>query len=139
MKNCTKCGERKPLEDFPKDSHNSDGRKAKCKACTALYNKARRAAGGDFLRRECQANIRRKEGGDFTISKEDWRTHISTTECKICGRDLPIGTHPDKQFDHKHGTNTYRGTLCVNCNNLLGHAKDDTDILRKAIHYLEVS
>jgi predicted nucleic acid-binding Zn ribbon protein len=39
-------------------------------------------------------------------------------------------------MDHDHATGAFRGLLCRSCNLLLGHAHDDTSILRAAIEYL---
>lgn len=39
------------------------------------------------------------------------------------------------QYDEVNGE--FRGWLCQSCNLVLGHAKDDPQILRNAIHYLE--
>ena len=123
MKTCTKCGERKPLEDFPKGSRYSDGRRSQCKACTALYDKAynksyRQSKAGKKL--ACQSNIRMRGEPGFTISDADWDAHWNASECALCGKTLPVGTATHKHFDHKHGTNIYRGTLCSGCNTSLG-------------------
>jgi hypothetical protein len=40
-------------------------------------------------------------------------------------------------IDHNHGTGWIRGLLCLHCNALLGMAKDDPDLLLRAIYYLE--
>ena len=56
--------------------------------------------------------------------------------CKICKTnqdDLSQFLH----IDHDHNTNKFRGLLCVNCNTLLANAKDDIEILLKAIEYLK--
>lgn len=53
--------------------------------------------------------------------------------CAICG------TKPNGKtlaVDHCHKTQKIRGLLCLNCNSLLGHCKDDPSRLLKAIHYL---
>lgn len=39
--------------------------------------------------------------------------------------------------DHCHDTGKIRGLLCLNCNNLLGKAKDNINILELAIQYLK--
>lgn len=54
--------------------------------------------------------------------------------CGIC--ETPIGTWFDGNIDHNHKTGKVRGILCMHCNFLLGHAKDNPDTLQKAIGYL---
>ncbi len=52
--------------------------------------------------------------------------------CWICGRsDRPLA------IDHCHITLTIRGMLCTGCNRALGGFRDDPEILRAAIAYLE--
>jgi len=50
--------------------------------------------------------------------------------CKICGLSCLL------QNDHDHKTGKERGKICTNCNLALGHFKDNTDTLSKAIAYL---
>jgi hypothetical protein len=58
--------------------------------------------------------------------------------CAICGTTKP-GSDWVSRFciDHNHMTGKIRGLLCVSCNTLLGTAKEDPEILRAAISYLE--
>ena len=122
MKRCTKCGELKHTDDFYKDKARPLGLRTRCKKCV---NESRRGYSYDYQRTSagrkvhCQSRIRRVDP-DFTISDADWDTHWNATECLLCGKDLPIGTATHKHFDHKHGTNIYRGTLCSGCNTNLG-------------------
>lgn len=53
-------------------------------------------------------------------------------KCKIC--KTAEGT---LVVDHCHGTGKIRGLLCGLCNRLLGHAKDNPEILIKAATYLK--
>lgn len=57
-------------------------------------------------------------------------------QCAICGFIPPAGER--LCIDHDHQSGEIRGLLCDSCNLLLGHAKDDLAILRKAMEYLEV-
>jgi hypothetical protein len=40
-------------------------------------------------------------------------------------------------IDHNHATGEVRQLLCHHCNGVLGHARENKDILRAAIFYLE--
>lgn len=56
MKACTKCGEVKALDEFPRKASRRDGRASQCKVCTAArdaaYQAANRAANGEKIRAE---------------------------------------------------------------------------------------
>lgn len=60
--------------------------------------------------------------------------------CSICGRPETAvfnGNIKMMHVDHCHQTNMLRDLLCNNCNNMLGHGKDDPTILRAAADYIE--
>ncbi|MGF6957277.1 endonuclease VII domain-containing protein [Paraburkholderia youngii] len=60
--------------------------------------------------------------------------------CALCGGEgfKMAGHHRLKLVvDHCHKTGRIRGLLCHNCNRALGLLHDDTDVIRKAIGYLE--
>ena len=116
MIKCTKCGGLKPPSEYY--SNGRGGLNTRCKRCyKANYKSYKQSKVGKKV--HCQGRIRRVDP-DFTISDADWDTHWNATECLLCGKDLPIGTATHKHFDHKHGTNIYRGTLCSGCNTNLG-------------------
>jgi Recombination endonuclease VII len=64
-------------------------------------------------------------------------------KCAICRTDIQRHSVGAKNgiktahIDHCHATDTVRGLLCSNCNHLLGQAKDNIEILKAAIKYLE--
>ncbi len=54
--------------------------------------------------------------------------------CAICQR--ATGATRKLSVDHDHKTGEVRGLLCRPCNNLLGHARDDTEFFERAKQYL---
>lgn len=54
--------------------------------------------------------------------------------CMICALSFD---NKLKLVDHCHATGVVRGLLCFSCNTALGHFKDDIDVLKSAIRYLE--
>lgn len=57
--------------------------------------------------------------------------------CAICGQEEFHIWKRRLSVDHDHETGRIRGLLCHNCNNMLGHAKDNVKTLMRAIAYLE--
>jgi Recombination endonuclease VII len=45
--------------------------------------------------------------------------------CAVCEKPDP------EHFDHDHETGVVRGMLCFNCNQALGNARDDVEVLRR--------
>lgn len=56
--------------------------------------------------------------------------------CDICGR-AENGQWESLNIDHCHKSGNFRGMLCSKCNKGIGLLRDDPEILRKAIIYLE--
>lgn len=73
----------------------------------------------------------------YGITPEQYADMLSQQEerCAICQRDLDLGR--DTCVDHCHKTGIVRGILCSNCNYGLGQFKDNQDVLREAIKYLD--
>jgi hypothetical protein len=58
--------------------------------------------------------------------------------CKICHLPPPAGKRVKRLVvDHDHKTGRVRALLCVNCNTLVGVARESVDILERAISYLK--
>lgn len=63
---------------------------------------------------------------------------VQDCKCAICRGDLDVENEGTRvHLDHDHTTGKIRGVLCARCNTGLGKFKDDVDLLRGAISYLE--
>ena len=152
MKVCTKCGVGKPVEAFHNDKAKRDGRHSHCRQCLSEYYRERRINDPDFV-----AKCRERSKKYRTENREKWRSMITSATlykkygitleefrqmskeqgdvCLICEEECNTGHR--LSVDHDHTTGKVRGLLCRKCNNVLGHAGDNPEILRKAIQYLE--
>jgi len=61
--------------------------------------------------------------------------------CKTPSDEIPHSTfkYNPLVIDHSHTSGVVRGLLCPTCNNLLGHAKDNVELLKAAITYLQAT
>lgn len=104
-------------------------RRVPCVHCgTTIPPRARR-----FCSRTCTLAHRRPE--KYGLTRDELAALLAQHDvCAICRTDNWGRKGP--QVDHDHVTGAVRGVLCSNCNTLLGHAKDDPDLLRAAVEYL---
>lgn len=80
-----------------------------------------------------QARVSARRRGQPLVSIER-PTRPVPVGCEICGQN---NTNRALHFDHCHTTGRFRGWLCHHCNTGLGAARDNPDILRRMIAYLE--
>jgi thymidine kinase len=115
FKMCLGCNKEKPGLDFYDEPGNTDGLSSSCKECFAIRNRKR-----------------------LYGTSEEWRIATLAAQggaCAIC-KFIPGPNDYDLCVDHIHGTDIVRGLPCFKCNLGIGHFKDDTAILNKAIAYL---
>lgn len=79
---------------------------------------------------------------DFGISLEQYQAAFVEQGgvCACCGKPEVSERDGKRKWlavDHDHKDHSFRGLLCSSCNNMLGRAKDDPDVLRRAAAYLE--
>lgn len=90
-------------------------------------------------RRVADNNFRSKYG----ISVLDFGTRLKeqNNQCSVCGIELAQSVDRKNPIracqDHDHKTDKLRDILCNRCNLMLGYADDNTEILKKAIAYLQ--
>jgi hypothetical protein len=71
----------------------------------------------------------------ITLEVRDDMLASQNFRCAICEADAPGGPG-SWHIDHCHTTGHVRGLLCNHCNLMLGHARDNTRNLQRAIEYL---
>ena len=127
-KTCSTCGIEQPIANFYHD-------KRQCKSCLRDHQRRYRAERPDYHHAR---NLRQRYG----ICADEYQTILANQNnaCPICEVEIPdtIG-YKEKRVsvvDHNHETGEVRGILCLKCNLVLGHARENTDILYKAIVYL---
>ena len=124
---CFGCGKEKVIKSQMKkdDSFADDVKTATCgdKKCWAD--------------RQRWANITRRYG----ITKEEYLKRLEEQGgvCKVCKDPDAIQTCRGGflYVDHHHITGKVRGLLCNKCNDLVGSTDEHTEILKKAIAYIE--
>lgn len=106
-KRCTKCNNIKPIEVFYKDLNRKDGLNRFCKECYNIYTRSKK----------------------YCLTEKEIKDMPS--QCEICKSIDKL------HIDHCHKTGIVRGILCFNCNHGLGNFKDNIELLKKSIEYLE--
>lgn len=140
QKLCSQCGLTKHIDCFPKADPKTksytkykNGIKPWCKDCYTTYNtkymKKMRNSGSKKY-----SHYFKKYG--LTQEQIILMHEERNSKCDICGNSTDH-RYDKLCVDHCHSTGNVRGLLCFSCNTLLGNAKDNVDILKKAIDYLE--
>lgn len=134
-KTCPSCKIERSLEEFHKDRTSNTGYAYYCKMCATSKARA-------FYHEKCSSSREYKKTQSdrykkkkFNLTGEEYDSLLkSQGTCAICGVALTGGSQ--SHLDHCHSTGKIRAFLCTNCNRGLGHFKDNTDILQKAINYI---
>lgn len=100
--------------------------------------------------RECKKHYQKEQHrknhlkSTYKITNEqyDFMLLQQQNKCKICNKEeTMIHQSTDKikklSVDHSHKTGKIRGLLCANCNLMIGHAKEQSHVLKNAAIYLE--
>ena len=133
MKQCTKCGAEKPLTEFKKRYDYPDKHLSWCNDCERIRKRdsARKKFKDPATR---AATTLRQRLWSYGLTPEEYNKMLTESggRCAICGESF----EDTPRIDHCHTTGKVRGLLCHNCNVGLGHFKDSTENLLKAVEYL---
>jgi len=116
--------------------HPETGKKAKEKYRSANLDECR------LREKEYQSKRRKEDPEGQRVRYERWRNKKEAELWDIAGRPraqrcelcLESGI---TVFDHCHNEGHFRGWICDRCNRVLGCVKDDTELLKAMIKYLE--
>jgi hypothetical protein len=123
---CAECFEEKPATEFPGPRAKSDGT-LRCKRCHKnwrLRESTKRKYGSTR-----HYHLRQRYG--VGAKEVDAMIEAQGGLCALCQE------RPAEQVDHDHKTGKVRAILCLLCNAGIGAFKDDPEIIRNAIKYLE--
>lgn len=144
MKRCSTCKQEKQLTEFHNSAKTKDKKYPRCKPCD---NEARKL----WIERNPERSQRSRRGRwlkfCYGITLEEYEKLLTKQNncCALCETKentiKEIKPSQNKQLcfavDHDHITGRVRGLLCNQCNRALGMFKDDPNLLRSAIQYLE--
>jgi Recombination endonuclease VII len=88
-------------------------------------------------KKEYQRNRNYLNEHKITLEEAKLMLKNQNNRCAICEELISIGGVLGAHVDHNHITNEIRGILCHNCNNGLGHFRDNINTLLKAISFLK--
>ena len=147
MKNkiCRLCNKGKPIESYSIRNKQTNSRRTECKSC--LNEKRRKSKSYRKWADKNKEHLKKYERSyrlkkKYGITLDDYNKMLTDQDnkCAICKTSKPL---PNKKsyngwhVDHCHTTGKIRGILCHTCNPSLGAFKDDINILKNAIKYLQ--
>lgn len=149
MKKCNKCFEVKETREFFADKNHPSGFYSICKVCKkeATYkwrekNRDKYNGGAKRWRKRNPDKVHARELKRlYGCTPEQYQSMLAAQNfcCAICNKKHDPEVKRGKLYvDHDHETKKIRSLLCGMCNSLLGYAKDQTQILNKAIDYLKL-
>jgi len=129
MKQCSTCKTQKLKTEFYKCAHNKDGLYHECKSCKSEYDRLRNIKNPNNRK---DLNLQNRYG--ITLKQKEQMIERQNGKCAICKENLDKGKHTC--VDHNHVTGEIREILCKSCNILIGHSKENIEVLKNAVQYL---
>lgn len=88
--------------------------------------------------KEYDLELHMKRAYGMTFKDYEEMLFAQDGKCAICKTEPPKDQHKTRlNIDHCHSTGKIRGLLCDCCNRALGLMRDNTELLQKAIAYLQ--
>lgn len=145
-KNCEQVNPQ-PLSKFYNDKGHKDGKMAICKHCKSkkvyewraknpqIYNALAVSWRQKNPEKQHATDIKRIYG--LSIEKYNEMLTIQSCKCAICEKQHDPSVKRGRLYvDHCHKSGETRALLCGACNSAIGYFKDDIELLKKAIAYI---
>lgn len=130
---CPGCDAFRALSDFGKKSNSKYGVMEKCRNCLKKERSTDKQKQRRFF-------YHKKKNYGVTQKEYIFLYEKQKGKCALCGdpgeaihKGVKIGLY----LDHCHTTGKVRGLLCRSCNTGIGNLKDNIELLKAAIVYLE--
>lgn len=123
---CKRCNIYRPITHFPKNRLCLYGVEPVCKACKRERRLAYIAEHPECVRR---SDLKYHYG--LTLSEFNAMLAEQQGKCAICEKPME-----QVVVEHDHRTGRVRGLACNPCNWMLGHAREDPEILERGAAYL---
>ncbi len=110
---------------------------------TEMFARNQNNVSRSVRRPSCQDCRKVIEGKSPTLKEQkQWITKSPKPEqepfeCPICGKRTIAGVTSKLDLHHDHSTGKIKGWICDSCNTGIGRFKDDPDLLKKAIKYVQ--
>ncbi len=126
VKECTKCGEVKPLSEYGAEKKSSDGKRAQCKKCRMAASKAYYAQTSKDQKEQWKANARTKYWSDLEKSRAERR-------CYHCKNKDRINTNNNEGIKRRRAADPEKYRALARAAYLRNHERK----LREARRYVE--
>ena len=131
---CCDCKRMLPVDKFSKKD-TKRGYNSKCQECHNTYvrevwypkNKDKQIASSRQWQKNNKARVLANR---YKVPIDQVERVMDIHSCQICG------VADNLVLDHCHDTLTVRGILCGACNFGIGHFRNNTELLTKAVQYL---
>ncbi len=143
---CKTCDVIKTVSEFNKNLATKDGLQYNCRDCSHQIGSLWKKKNSEHSKQTCKTwrlnnplktKLTAWKSNGISTNIIEYERLLSTQEnrCAICNIPREQLT-TDLALDHCHKTGKVRGLLCQKCNRGLGHFKDNIELIKKAINYL---
>lgn len=148
VKQCRRCYNSKPTDQFPKCKSNKDGLYSYCKDCNSrkatghyLINSDKKKAYQRSVPKNTQRDRNLKSTYGINLDQYELMLKNQDNKCAICRQpETHMNIKSNKvsmlSVDHDHATGKVRALLCNKCNRGIGCFEDNPEFCISAAQYL---